>query len=430
MTNRPAHNGIDWLLLAACVVALAGCSADSFSLFTNAFGTDNNSGDPFPIKVSAGNGALLLGFEQVGSNTGPQPAVVDILAPISILIDDGTAVVRRRSVTGTLFGARAITGQLDVPRAEISTLMTNFLPCPGDCRVGRDGSSTIAAIIGADALGGDAIRLRFANSTMFVLPSIAPQDNGLAGSLCNAVFPSPFRGGGNLVLGNTEVSFPGRRIAINACAGPDTKANTQSARGTDFLLVASTGVGATLLSESAYLRYQAGHAGTPPISALPIGSVWLPSGQIQGRATTLTSLTLAANSSAGRGACREAYSHHLLFERETFCIEGDDCPCDLASPSSCGVPALLELKPPGGINVLVIADTEPTLQGLRTELRPDQAEVDGILGTDAMVTAEIDIDYPNNRLLARCVDASCRTRPTLAGATEGERAAIRQCILP
>jgi hypothetical protein len=74
-----------------------------------------------------------------------------------------------------------------------------------------------------------------------------------------------------------------------------------------------------------------------------------------------------------------------------------------------------ELVPSGGIDVLVIADDEPVLQALRTELAPDQADVDGILGTEAMRGPVIDADYPNNRMLMRCPRGTpgCTARPEL-----------------
>jgi hypothetical protein len=416
-------------LSSAMFVLMNSCTADSFSLVTNAFGTDNFSGDPYPIIASTNTGALLLGFSENGSDGPTGLAMLDILAPISIL-DTELNATARRTIKATLFGQRR-TGELNVPRAQFSALMTEFHPCPNDCQVGTSAApAAISAIIGADTLSGDAIRLRFADSTLFVLPSIAPDDNAEASKLCNAVFPGPFRGGGTVVIGNTEVPFSGRRFAINACAGPDVKATTAAARGTDLLLIASTGVGPSLLGESAYQRYINGHPGTASLSSLATASVWLPSGLITGRVATLQSLTLAANSSAGRGACREAYAHHLLFDQPTFCTPEDDCPCDIADPTSCGVPAMIELQPTQGLTFLIVPDQEPTLQGLRTELRPDQAEVDGILGTQAMASAEIDIDFPNNRVLARCVDQSCRIRPTLEAATNQARDAISACIVP
>lgn len=77
-----------------------------------------------------------------------------------------------------------------------------------------------------------------------------------------------------------------------------------------------------------------------------------------------------------------------------------------------------------------MGDDDPTLQALRAELRPDQAEVDGILGTLAMRTAEFDIDYPHDRALARCTSAAptsgCKLRPGLT--YEADREQIQACF--
>ncbi len=47
------------------------------------------------------------------------------------------------------------------------------------------------------------------------------------------------------------------------------------------------------------------------------------------------------------------------------------------------------------------------LQALREELRPGQAEVDGLLGLDAFTAVQVDIDYPGQRILYRCSDPRC-----------------------
>ena len=52
--------------------------------------------------------------------------------------------------------------------------------------------------------------------------------------------------------------------------------------------------------------------------------------------------------------------------------------------------------------VLVVSDDEPTLQSLRTELRPDQPEVDGI-------TSELKADCPN------CKSKTVNVNPTDGG---------------
>src|SRR5204862_7118211 len=98
-----------------------------------------------------------------------------------------------------------------------------------------------------------------------------------------------------------------------------------------------------------------------------------------------------APSSNSLAPCRQLYAHRLFSAlgpiQSADCAGsgqtgGDqiDCPCKDGS-SFCAVPATFELAPQGGVDVLVVDATEPTLQALRTELRPDQPEVDGILGT-------------------------------------------------
>jgi len=72
-----------------------------------------------------------------------------------------------------------------------------------------------------------------------------------------------------------------------------------------------------------------------------------------------------------------------------------------------------------------VPDNDSTLQALRTELRPDQPEVDGLLGADALRAAEIDVDYPHDRLIARCSPPGCLVRPQLT--QQSDRCRINQC---
>jgi hypothetical protein len=76
--------------------------------------------------------------------------------------------------------------------------------------------------------------------------------------------------------------------------------------------------------------------------------------------------------------------------------------------------------------VLVISDDNDTLQALRTELRPDQPEVDGILGTNALESVELDIDYPHARVLGRCTSGDCITYPALP--ERAARVKVAGCI--
>jgi len=117
------------------------------------------------------------------------------------------------------------------------------------------------------------------------------------------------------------------------------------------------------------------------------------------------------------------YAHHLLLEHD--CLAGEDCPCENGS-TFCAIPSIVEVAPAAGLDMLIIPDDNPTLQALRTELRPDQQEIDGILGTSALLDAEFDIDYPHDRVLARCTTSKCVTRPALPA--RSERVRVQGCI--
>lgn len=438
---------------------LGGCD-----LLTDPFSTNDFSGDPFPIAVERSSGAVILhAREQVGY----LPAMIDVMAQFSIH-DPGplpSPEVMPRSLL-LLSGPE----EAPIPRARLSGSIVELHPCANTtanyrCEVGKDGAlQSVHFTIGADLLAGDALRLELGADQAFLLPDIAGSDTDRSDA-CDALFSQPFRGGGTLLLGGTELPYVGRRIAISACAAPlfplppldpdgatAAPAATGSVakaggpalgravvpsgpqhglplrdRGVDLLLVASTAVGVTLLSESAYDRYAL--ASNLPLSAsLPRdGAVTLQSGRIVGRNATVSSIALVGKSTK-RGACGDVYAHrYLTFSDElSRCAPAQpNCPCD---DLPCGAPAVVEL--PTAVPVLVIADAEPLLLGLRTELRPDEAEVDGVLGTDVLARLSVDIDYPNNRLLARCAapadGATCLARPEYPNRDRLDR--VRRCL--
>jgi hypothetical protein len=429
---------------AIFAVAATGCSLIEDNFQTNGF-----SGDPYPIDVETTSGAVVVGLREDG--VADRVAVLDLLSPVTLADPGPDAQPSVTNVNLTLLGAEGPGGPIDRPRALFTDAqLIAAHPCDTDeCEVGPVATPrAYEAVVGANAVAGDAVRVRLGDDQIFILPDVAGDET--ARSLaCDAVMPSPFRGGGTLVIGGTELPFTGRRITLGACLGPDPDEHLdQSERGADVLLLISTGIGTSILGESAYARYRQAHSNVPPdLGTLPTDSVNLPSGPISGHRTSIPSVALvAASPGAPRAPCRQVYSHHLLAARECLdptmspctidsqcasqicgtdgqCFE--DCPCD-TNQFSCFVPAILELTPPTGIDVLVVSDDEPTLQSLRAELRPDQPEVDGILGTQALRTAEIDADYPNDRVLGRCSDDSCLARPELS--PESQRASVQSCI--
>jgi hypothetical protein len=275
------------------------------------------------------------------------------------------------------------------------------------------------------AFSSDALRLDVGSNELFVLPDVAGDDSNRALS-CDAVLPQAFRGGGTMLVGGTEVGFANWRVAIDTCLAFDPDPNLlQSERGANELMVLSSAIGVSILGETGYARYREVVPTAPDVSALPDATVMLPSGPISGKATTITSAALVGNSSSNpRAPCRQVYAHHLLTEGD--CVTGADCPCT-GGPTFCAVPAIVELTPATPFPVLVVPDSDSTLQALRAELRPDRPEVDGILGTSALAALELDLDYPHDRALGRCVDnATCAARPELSG--EDRRDSIKACL--
>jgi len=422
--------------LAAIVALTAGCD-----YITDGFTTNGFSGDPFPTLIASPTGALMTGFT-VDGDTDMHTAVLDVMSPMNV-IDRGpdAPVTVDDDATFQMYGVHQPFGPFDLQRANFAdNTLTTLHPCDGSpCVVGTPTSpQPFDAIIGMPAFVSDALRLHLGedpaagSDTIFVLPDVAGSEAARSYS-CDADFPVPFRGGGTIIIGGTELSFTNWRIAIDACLSFDPDPNApQSQRGTDALFVASTATGVSILGLSAYQRYQLTHPGAPDASTLPVSSVMLENETITGNLTTIPTMALVANSPTNpRAPCRQVWANHLLVQRD--CAPGDDCPCipdqDPNNGTFCAVPAVTELAPPTGFPVLIVDDGNDTLQALRTELTPDQPEVDGILGTSALRQIELDVDFPNDRLLARCTDPDlsvCEARPEMP--REQDRTQVQGCL--
>ncbi len=427
--RAPALGGVP--LLASL---LGGCS-----LITDSFVSNDFSGDPLPVEIDLTSGAVMVGLhpEKPDGDGISRPAVLDVLSPLTIIDPGPDSVPQVSFVDLTLLGDSPLASNQTVPRARFpEAQLLAVHPCnsveadaDGVCHVGPTGETIYQSIIGADALAGDAIRLRLGDRRLFVLPDVGGSDRARSFD-CDAVFDSPYRGGGTLVIAGTELSFGNRRIVLQACLSPHPDARPQAARGSDALFVLSTGIGTSIIGQTAYNRYLELHPEQPALASLPEDSVYMPGGILRGQRGMIDTLSLvAAPGGNDLSPCRQIYAHRALAPAslgdDCKTTTGDDCPCDDGT-TFCNVPAIVELTPPGGIAVLVISDTDSTLQALRAELRPDQPEVDGILGTDVLRGAELDIDYPHDRLLARCAGGDCCVRPELT--SEDDRDGINRCI--
>ena len=423
-------------------VAGFGLACTGCSYLTDSFGTNEFSGDPFPTTVETTSGAVVLGMST--PNATIHTAVLDLMSPFTVVDDGPTTAPRITNPQVVLYGERVPGAPFDLPRAEVDAPdVMSIHPCAdATCSVGTPTAPrNYDAIVGMNSLAGDALRLRLATDpsladTIFLLPSIAGNEPSRTYS-CDAVFPAPYRGGGTAIVGGTELPFPNTRVTVDACLAPNPDPLIlQSQRGVDALFVASTAIGISLLDRSAYERYRELVTTAPAYEDLVEDSVLLPSGVIAGRRTNIDRIDFVGKSTSNpRAPCRQAYSHRLLVQHD--CRVGDDCPCissDALNGTYCGVPAIAELAPTSGFDILVVDDNDGTLQALRTELRPDQPEVDGVLGTSALRLLELDIDQPNNRMLARCQGAdksTCAIRPEIFNDVNTDnRTQVNGCIGP
>ncbi|MFT3699584.1 MAG: hypothetical protein QM831_40930 [Kofleriaceae bacterium] len=418
------------------LVALCGCN-----YLTSSFTVNEFSGDPFPTTVETESGALVMGMGLPGETI--HTAVLDILSPFTVIDLGPNAQPQIEEPQLVLYGESG-SGAFDLARAEVDQPDVLLIhPCDDNtitCSVGTpDAPRDYNAIVGMNAFAGDALRLRLApdplvgTDTIFVLPDIAGSEPSRT-IACDAVFPAPYRGGGTAIVGGTEYTFASSRVTIDACLAPNPDFSIpQSERGVDALFVASTAIGISLLDRSAYDRYRELVTTAPEYDALPDSTVLLPDGPISGKLTNIPTMDFAGKSTSNtRSPCRQVYASRKMLEGN--CLAGDDCPCTTDDPNNgtyCGVPAIIELAPPAGFDVLIVDDNDATIQSLRTELRPDQPELDGILGADALRLLEVDLDQPNGRLLGRCQDptdrTTCAIRPEILN-EDDNRGQVKLCI--
>jgi len=396
-----------WIVMLVC--GALGCSSET------------NRVDPFPVAVELDRGSVFITVSD-GRMGERVSALVDTMSPITLLDTfvpgSPEPTPRRRQLDLILYSN---SGESAVPRIEFGSVSSFDLhPCNGTdsfCEIGVDADRRpFRGIVGADVLSRRAVRFDVADRRLQFFPDIAG-DNTARGKACDAVFPSPFAGGGTLVLGGSEVSFSANRVAISACLHHDISQSLERDRGTDVLFVLGTGIPVSLLSESAYERYRLlvdDTAVAPKLELLPESSLYLPSGPIQVRLGSITRMALIAQGATTRGPCQELYANHVMSDDR--CRSGElspaECPCPDRNDLFCSTGAAVELD--RAFDVAVVSDLSPLLQALRNELRPQHPEVDGILSTTAIAPLQLDIDYPNNRLLARCVEtAACVSRPAV-----------------
>jgi hypothetical protein len=373
-------------------------------------------------------------------------ALVDPGSPLTMWNRSGTLEVTHRDLR--LLGT-AGAGQSPPLRASFRdiTVIDGPLGIIGE----GAGTTTVAAIIGADLLAQFAVEVSFAARELTFWRRQSASD-GFLNAAGYAVLHMPRRGGGRLEV-QTPRDWLGRRLPLDvapsrlllrACAAPPSfhREDPLPAQccaadlfrlgvGANLALLLSTGVGPMVLGQAAWnrvLQLPEMQARPPVMEARPLVVAFSPT-PVPARWTTIPRLALVdrqADLVSDPGPCAElgrarrteqvALSQSLNSEI-ALCAQ----PCDregragtLAENSA----AYLELE--GSIEVAVIDDTTPFLQGLRAEVRPQGPEVDGLIGARALGRTHLEIDYFNTdpRAIFSC-EPYVLTPSNLSGPIDG-----------
>ncbi len=407
------------LVAVAAGLAAAGCDEPSFTI------------DPFPLKVTIDpTTPPLAGASALELDEDVRRVVIDTATPLTT-IEAPELPLSRLDVTLSLHDAA--TG---VARARF--LFVTVITAPGT----EVGSSAIGAagtpvrgVIGADLLKRIAVRVDARAASFSFFPDIAGDSRTIERS-CRAVLTAPVQGGGDFRLGEQDVILEPTRTVVSACLGasPTPRAGTIEASSLDFttrvprdghdsLFVIATGLPRTLVTRAAF-------EATPGHSELPEAAderVHLPAGGfVDVRLGTLPSIALVHNESVTRGPCDELAASRVM-ERQG-CRNSDAATCVCGTEQSCPAGGTIELghinefdtrSPP--FQVGVIEETHPMIQAVRTELRPEVADIDGFLGMDVISHLVLDLDYPHDRLIAHCAapeEGHCLIRPRIGNLEE------------
>jgi len=145
-------------LSAAARAALMALGLGGCTLVTDSFAINDFSGDPYPITVDVSSGAVIAGLRPAGADDAtPRTAILDLLSPFTV-VDPGPDAAPSVSTEDVL-----VLDSGGTPRAKLTTAqLLSLHPCDdAGCQVGVPAAPrTFDAIIGANVLAGDAVRLR------------------------------------------------------------------------------------------------------------------------------------------------------------------------------------------------------------------------------------------------------------------------------
>jgi len=438
MTQGPSQaRAIGAICMAALLVAagaVAGCSGDCCTI------------DSFPIVLNwaplgAGTGGQpggLLAWAQSPTLNGGAPFQMSVDTASPLTVSNGSADGSPETVSRSfdILGQPTadILGQPTVYPVRARFRHIDMLPVP----LGTVGDATTqpAAVLGGDLMRGFSVEFRFSQPTMTFWPNQRADDGFLEDVGYAVIHFTPFGGGELDATGPADVlglrgplDVAPSRIVLRACGAPDLFDPQTSPRqaccrrgdeisdssGTPLSLLLATGAGPLVLTRSAWTRMLPGLSPVPSetpgklyltaaLPALDVAWTALP------EAAHVALVNQESTAAADPGPCVElarsrriewvAYRQAKL-AAQAVCVQ----PCD-TDPNDAGKAqnsaAYIEL---GGaadnpIPVAIIDDTDPYLEGLRADIRPEGPELDGIIGAGVLSRARVEIDYHSSGMRA------------------------------
>jgi hypothetical protein len=414
---------IDSLPIALTRAPMGGGVAGDGALIAMAVSTDA-AATPYRMLISTGASVTLLNGEAPVGTPATEKAGFDLLDAAGA-IADSIAGSTTAAVRGQFRGVSVL--KLPLQAVGEMTCADPSIPCkPG-------------GVLAGDILRRYSVEMRFGAtcpdgtglcSSMTIWPHLGPdlgflQDSGFA------VIRFALAGGGE-VTAEGDPDFLGQRgplvvapsrIVMRTCAVPndfspataptpvpacckETDAESATMKsGIDLALVLDTGVGPLVLSEDAWARILPllGSVPDPTKGELLVATWPTP---IPARWSTIPKYALVdleTGPATDPGPCVELARARRL-EQVSYQVVQDamnqvqtaactqPCDADPREPDKAqNSAAYLEVT--GQIPVAIIPNDSPYLQGLRFDLRPEEPEVDGVIGAGALKRSRVEIDY-------------------------------------